>query len=132
MVAVRLTALTNYLVHMRHNEEQHRNIAKQFVKESEIDRYVDQQVTKDINDAIESLEYEINTLYTSNGQTPFVTLGFGLGTDHLSRKIQQAILNTRIKGLGKDRTTAIFPKLVFSIKKEPTLVRKIRTMTLNN
>ena len=30
---------------------------------------------KDINDAIESLEYEINTLYTSNGQTPFVTLG---------------------------------------------------------
>ena len=101
-------------------------------KESEIDRYVDQQVTKDINDAIESLEYEINTLYTSNGQTPFVTLGFGLGTDHLSRKIQQAILNTRIKGLGKDRTTAIFPKLVFSIKKEPTLVRKIRTMTLNN
>ena len=78
MVAVRLTALTNYLVHMRHNEEQHRNIAKQFVKESEIDRYVDQQVTKDINDAIESLEYEINTLYTSNGQTPFVTLGFGL------------------------------------------------------
>ena len=64
----------------RHNEEQHRNIAKQFVKESEIDRYVDQQVTKDINDAIESLEYEINTLYTSNGQTPFVTLGFGLGT----------------------------------------------------
>ncbi|EOB7954211.1 anaerobic ribonucleoside-triphosphate reductase [Staphylococcus aureus] len=101
----------------RHNEEQHRNIAKQFVKESEIDRYVDQQVTKDINDAIESLEYEINTLYTSNGQTPFVTLGFGLGTDHLSRKIQQAILNTRIKGLGKDRTTAIFPKLVFSIKK---------------
>ena len=132
MVAVRLTALTNYLVHMRHNEEQHRNIAKQFVKESEIDCYVDQQVTKDINDAIESLEYEINTLYTSNGQTPFVTLGFGLGTDHLSRKIQQAILNTRIKGLGKDRTTAIFPKLVFSIKKEPTLVRKIRTMTLNN
>ncbi|WP_305088633.1 anaerobic ribonucleoside-triphosphate reductase, partial [Staphylococcus aureus] len=53
----------------------------------------------------------------SKGQTPFVTLGFGLGTDHLSRKSQQAILNTRIKGLGKDRTTASFPKLVLSIKK---------------
>ena len=56
-------------------------------------------------------------MYTSNGQTPFVTLGFGLGTDKLSRKIQQAILNTRIKGLGKNRITAIFPKLVFTIKK---------------
>ena len=73
--------------------------------------------TQDIGDAIESLEYEINTLYTSNGQTPFVTLGFGLGTDRYSRKIQEAILSTRIKGLGKDRITAIFPKLVFSIKR---------------
>ena len=93
---------------------------------------MDTQVTKDIGDAIESLEYEINTLYTSNGQTPFVTLGFGLGTDQLSRKIQQAILHTRIKGLGKDRVTAIFPKLVFSIKRGLTLVQKILTMILNN
>ena len=101
----------------RFNEAHHRSIATQFVKEDAIETYVDQQVTKDIGDAIESLEYEINTLYTSNGQTPFVTLGFGLGTDTLSRKIQQAILKTRIKGLGKTRMTAIFPKLVFSIKK---------------
>ena len=93
---------------------------------------MDTQVTKDIGDAIESLEYEINTLYTSNGQTPFVTLGFGLGTDQLSRKIQQAILQTRIKGLGKDRVTAIFPKLVFSIKRVLTLVQKILTMILSN
>lgn len=98
------------------NERHHSEMAHNYVKEDQIQKYIDEQVTKDINDAIESLEYEINTLYTSNGQTPFVTLGFGLGTDRLSRKIQQAILNTRIKGLGKDRVTAIFPKLVFSIK----------------
>ena len=101
----------------RHNEAHHRKVAETFVRADAIEDYVDQQVTKDVNDAIESLEYEINTLYTSNGQTPFVTLGFGLGTDKLSRKIQQAILNTRIKGLGKNRITAIFPKLVFTIKK---------------
>ena len=100
----------------QYNERHHREIAQVYVKDEQIETYVEQQVTKDINDAIESLEYEINTLYTSNGQTPFVTLGFGLGTDTLSRKIQQAILKTRIKGLGKDRVTAIFPKLVFSIK----------------
>ena len=99
------------------NEMKHRQIAEKFVHESVIDTYVDERVTQDIGDAIESLEYEINTLYTSNGQTPFVTLGFGLGTDRYSRKIQEAILSTRIKGLGKDRITAIFPKLVFSIKR---------------
>ncbi|MGV3244899.1 anaerobic ribonucleoside-triphosphate reductase [Staphylococcus sp. 11261D007BR] len=101
----------------RYNQEKHTQTAAQFVAPDQRETYIDQQVTADIQDAIESLEYEINTLYTSNGQTPFVTLGFGLGEDELSRKIQQAILQTRIKGLGKDRITAIFPKLVFSIKK---------------
>ncbi len=105
----------------KYNEQKHRDIAQQFVDEAHIETYVDQRVTQDISDAIESLEYEINTLYTSNGQTPFVTLGFGLGTDELSRKVQTAILKTRIKGLGKDRITAIFPKLVFSIKKGTNL-----------
>ncbi|WP_257784504.1 anaerobic ribonucleoside-triphosphate reductase [Staphylococcus equorum] len=99
------------------NEQKHRKVAEKFVNAVDIDTYVDNQVTQDIGDAIESLEYEINTLYTSNGQTPFVTLGFGLGIDKYSCKIQQAIFHTRIKGLGKDRITAIFPKLVFSIKK---------------
>lgn len=107
-------------------------MAQQYVQPDKIESYVEQQVTKDIGDAIESLEYEINTLYTSNGQTPFVTLGFGLGTDELSRKIQQAILRTRIKGLGKDRMTAIFPKLVFSIKRVLTLALMIPITILNN
>lgn len=45
---------------------------------------------KDIYDAMQSLEYEINTLFTSNGQTPFVTVGFGLGDDWYSREIQKS------------------------------------------
>lgn len=66
----------------QYNERHHREIAQVYVKDEQIETYVAQQVTKDINDAIESLEYEINTLYTSNGQTPFVTLGFGLEQIH--------------------------------------------------
>ncbi|MEJ7542368.1 anaerobic ribonucleoside-triphosphate reductase [Staphylococcus intermedius] len=111
----RVDELLSHYAHF--NEEKHREVAREFVKDDQIDAYVDKRVTQDIADAVESLEYEINTLYTSNGQTPFVTLGFGLGEDELSRKVQKAILKTRIKGLGKDRITAIFPKLVFSIKK---------------
>lgn len=51
-------------------------------------------------DAMQSLEYEINTLFTSNGQTPFTSLGFGLGTNWFEREIQRAILQIRINGLG--------------------------------
>lgn len=71
---------------------------------------------KECYDAFQSLEYEVNTLHTSNGQTPFVTLGFGLGTSWESKLIQRSILKNRIVGLGKNHRTAVFPKLVFTIK----------------
>ncbi|WP_101618137.1 anaerobic ribonucleoside-triphosphate reductase [Bifidobacterium margollesii] len=72
---------------------------------------------KAIYDAMQTMEYQINSNRVSNGQTPFVTVGFGLGTSWFAREIQRAILLNRIRGLGKDRHTAIFPKLVFTIKK---------------
>ena len=78
--------------------------------------YAHEKTVKDIYDAMQGLEYELNTLFTSNGQTPFVTLGFGLGTTEFEREIQKAILQVRLDGLGKDKRTAIFPKLIFALK----------------
>ena len=78
--------------------------------------YATEQTEIECYNAFQSLEYEVNTLHTANGQTPFVTFGFGLGEDWQSRLIQQSILKNRIAGLGKNRKTAIFPKLVFAIK----------------
>lgn len=71
---------------------------------------------KAIYDAMQTMEYQINSNRVSNGQTPFVTIGFGLGTDWFAREIQRAILLNRIRGLGKEHHTAIFPKLVFTLK----------------
>lgn len=79
--------------------------------------YAEEKTLKDIYDAMQSLEYEINTLFTSNGQTPFTSLGFGLGTSWFEREIQKAILQIRIEGLGSEKRTAIFPKLIFTIKR---------------
>ncbi len=79
--------------------------------------FAKEKTKKDIYDAMQALEYEVNTLFSSNGQTPFTTVGFGLGTSWIEREIQKAILKVRIKGLGKQHRTAIFPKLVFSIKR---------------
>ena len=78
--------------------------------------YARARTEKECYDAFQSLEYEVNTLHTANGQTPFVTFGFGLGTSWESRLIQTAILRNRLAGLGKNGKTAVFPKLVFSIK----------------
>ena len=78
--------------------------------------YASERTEKECYDAFQALEYEINTLHTANGQTPFVTLGFGLGLSWESYLIQKSILQVRIDGLGKHKRTAIFPKLVFAIK----------------
>ena len=78
--------------------------------------YAHEKTVKDIYDAMQALEYELNTLYTSNGQTPFVSLGFGLGADIWECEIQKAILQVRLDGLGKDKRTAIFPKLIFALR----------------
>lgn len=74
--------------------------------------YAEKMTQKEVYDGIQAYEYEINTLFTTNGQTPFVTVTFGMGTSVFSRWIQEAILRVRIKGLGKDGITAVFPKLV--------------------
>ena len=76
----------------------------------------DKATEKECYDAFQALEYEINTLHTANGQTPFVTLGFGLGTSKYARWIQKAVLQNRIDGLGVNHRTAVFPKLIFAIK----------------
>ena len=81
------------------------------------EKYAKDRTKKDIYDALQTLEYQVNTLYSTQGQTPFVTVGFGLGTNWIEREIQQDILKIRIKGLGKERRTAIFPKLVFTLKR---------------
>lgn len=79
---------------------------------------------KNIYDAMQSFEYQVNTCFSSCGQTPFITSGFGLGTDWFAREITRAIFLIRIAGLGKEHKTAIFPKLTYTIKhgvnSEPT------------
>lgn len=78
--------------------------------------YATEQTEKEVGSAMQGLEYEVNTLFNSNGQQPFVTFGFGLGECWESRMIQKSILEVRMKGLGASGHTAVFPKLVFAVK----------------
>ncbi len=103
------------------NYQKHLKDAEEWVLPEKRKDYAWKKTQKDIYDAMQSLEYEINTLFTSNGQTPFTSLGFGLGTSRFEREIQKAILTIRIKGLGSEHRTAIFPKLIFTLKRDLNL-----------
>jgi anaerobic ribonucleoside-triphosphate reductase len=109
----------------RMSYEKHFETAKEFIDDRLTQKqYALKLTSKEIYDSMQSLEYEINTLYNSNGQTPFFTVNFGLGQSWFAREIQKAILQVRISGLGKSKKTAVFPKLVFTLKRglnlEPT------------
>ena len=99
------------------NYEKHMKDAEKWIAPDKREDFARAKTKKDIYDAMQALEYEINTLYSSQGQTPFTTINFGLGPSWIAREIQRAILQIRIKGLGKEHRTAIFPKLIFTLKR---------------
>lgn len=101
-------------------------------KVPEPEAYAKALIEKECFDAFQSLEYEVNTLHTSNGQTPFVTFGFGLGTTWQSKLIQRSILKNRIRGLGKITKPQSSQNWCLPLKKALTIALVILTTTLNN
>lgn len=85
-----------------------------------LNRILDQQVQDELASGAQTIQYQINTLMTTNGQSPFVTLFM-----HLDEKdeyveenalIIEEILRQRLKGIKNDvgvYVTPAFPKLVY-------------------
>ncbi|WWS25208.1 hypothetical protein vBKpnAMK6_00254 [Klebsiella phage vB_Kpn_AM_K6] len=78
--------------------------------------YAISKTEKDVFDAFQAYEYEVNTLFSSNGQTPFVTITFGMGTSW------EETLLTRIKSL-EGVTASVAPILyqegAFGVRMKP-------------
>lgn len=109
--------------------QKHRDIANEYVIKERAEEYAWQRLEKEIKDSIQSLEYEIQTLVTSRGETPFLTLGLDIPREDYSeedRKIHnmiiEAILKQRFEGLSGG-VTPVFPKLVFQLKRGVNLDR---------
>lgn len=65
-------------------------------------------------------EYKFNTVGSSRGDYPFITITFGLGTDRFSKLTTETILNVHKEGQGKTgkKIPVLFPKLVFLYTKD--------------
>ncbi|MGL5428931.1 MAG: anaerobic ribonucleoside-triphosphate reductase, partial [Cetobacterium sp.] len=68
-----------------------------------------------VKQSMQGLEYEINSLSTVNGQTPFTTVGIGTETSWEGKLVQKYIFKTRMEGFGAKKETAIFPKIVYAV-----------------
>lgn len=88
------------------------------------DEQIEELVQEDIESGIQTLQYQIVTLMTTNGQAPFVTLYMNLAEapegkerENLARAIEE-VLKQRIKGVKNEKgvyVTIAFPKLIYAL-----------------
>lgn len=83
-----------------------------------IEEMAHEQTIREIEQGYQGFETKLNTISNSLAQVPFVTISFGIDTSYWAKKIASIILKTREAGMGEDKQTAIFPKLVFIHRKE--------------
>ena len=90
-----------------------------FTKE-EIDKIVADRLQDELRSGVQTIQYQINTLMTTNGQSPFVTIFLNLkeGDEYIEENamIIEEILRQRYQGIKNEKgvyVTPAFPKLVY-------------------
>ena len=77
--------------------------------------YATEKVKRDFEQGWQGIEYKLNTVGSSRGDYPFVTMTFGLATSKFGKMASITFLNVHKEGQGKDgnKKPVLFPKLVF-------------------
>ena len=81
---------------------------------SRVYTYAMDKTTKELNQAVEGMYHNLNTLQSRSGnQLPFTSINYGTCTFLEGRMVIKALLEGSIKGVGKVRKTPIFPCGIF-------------------
>lgn len=72
-------------------------------------------VQRDMEQGFQGWEYKFNTVASSRGDYPFITMTMGTGTGRFAKLASITMLNVRRKGQGKkgQKKPVLFPKIVF-------------------
>lgn len=82
--------------------------------------YATNKVKRDFEQGWQGIEYKLNTVGSSRGDYPFVTMTFGLSTTKFGKMASITFLNVHKEGQGKagNKKPVLFPKLVFLYDKK--------------
>lgn len=77
--------------------------------------YALNKVQRDFEQGFQGIEMKLNTVGSSRGDYPFITMTFGLATDMFGRMACKTFLRVHANGEGKEgnKKPVLFPKLVF-------------------
>jgi ribonucleoside-triphosphate reductase len=93
----------------------------------DIKRITEKRLKSEITKGVQTMQYQINTLMTSNGQTPFVTLFLYLNEAKSAQEkkdlamVIEEIIHQRYQGVKNEKgawITAAFPKLIYVLEED--------------
>lgn len=86
----------------------------------EADEYATKKVHRDFEQGWQGIEYKLNSVGSSRGDYPFVTMTIGLATSKFGKMAAITLLNVHKEGQGKNgfKRPVLFPKIVFLYDKE--------------
>lgn len=86
----------------------------------DIETYTMQDLSKEIEDAVQTFNYQINSMQTTNGQAPFITVFMNINSnpeyEYETVLLIEEFLKQRIQGLKNEKgayITQAFPKLIY-------------------
>ena len=91
----------------------------------QVKNFAKQDLKKEIEDGVQTFQYQINSMTTTNGQAPFLSVCFYLGeTDEYKEELAMIIeefLKQRILGMKNEKgvyITPAFPKLLYVLEED--------------
>ena len=99
--------------------------SKRKLSKANIEKFAKEDLQKEIVDGVQTFQYQINSLTTTNGQAPFLSVCMYLGEteeykDELAMIIEE-VLKQRIEGMKNEKgvyITPAFPKLLYILEED--------------
>ena len=98
---------------------------KRKLPKEQCEKYAKEDLKKEIEDGVQTFQYQINSMTTTNGQSPFLSVCFYLGeTEEYKEELAMIIeefLVQRIQGMKNEKgvyITPAFPKLLYVLEED--------------
>ena len=98
---------------------------KRGFKKEECEKYAKEDIKKEVTDGVQTFQYQINSMTTTNGQAPFLSVNMYLGeTEEYKEELAmiiEEVLRQRIQGMKNEKgayITPAFPKLLYVLEED--------------
>ena len=98
---------------------------KRGLSKEDIEKYAKEDLMKEVTDGVQTFQYQINSMTTTNGQAPFLSVCMYLGeTEEYKEELAmiiEEVLKQRIEGMKNEKgvyITPAFPKLLYVLEED--------------